>query len=208
MCILPYSLQQHEHSLNTSGVVLPGDYRTVAGHDQDCLPSGVVYPPRASSGPQCENRLMPCPAGATIGVPKVSTNRGFMRTVTSFTEGTAFTTLNSSIPDVERFSLAIHRQSGLCNSREHKCDYVVIFPVSSPHLLRYSKGGDIRQKYKMAKIWVKFWSRSFSVYFVRKSALRTRRRPLSWPPSVCGSVHSAARMRSSGLTVFTPITSR
>ena len=94
----PYSLPLHEHSLDTSRVVLPGDDRTVAGHDQDCLSSGVVYPPRASSGPQCENRMMPCPAGAPRGVPKVSTNRGFMRTGTSF---------NASIPDVERFSLAI-----------------------------------------------------------------------------------------------------
>ncbi len=50
----------------------------------------------------------------------------------------------------------------------------------------------MRQKKKMAKIWVKFWSRSFSVSFVRKSALRTRRRSLSWPPSGCGSVHAAA----------------
>jgi hypothetical protein len=43
---------------------------------------------------------------------------------------------------------------------------------------------------------------------VRKSALRTRLRPLSWPPKVGGRVHCAARMRTSGLTVFTPITSR
>ncbi len=48
------------------------------------------------------------PAGATRGVPKVSTNRGFMIMGTSFTEGTARTTLNASIPDVERLSQAIH----------------------------------------------------------------------------------------------------
>jgi hypothetical protein len=41
-----------------------------------------------------------------------------------------------------------------------------------------------------------------------KSALHTRRRPGEGPPSVCGSVHAAARMRSSGFWVFTPITSR
>jgi len=37
----------------------------------------------------------------------------------------------------------------------------------------------IHQKNKMVKIWVKCWSRSISAYFVRKSALRTRRRSLS-----------------------------
>src|SRR5438552_10471846 len=42
----PSSLQQHLHSLDTSGVVLPGDYRAVAGHDQDGLSSGLVSPPR------------------------------------------------------------------------------------------------------------------------------------------------------------------
>ena len=42
----PSSLQQHEHSLDPSGVVLPGDDRTVAGHGKARLSSGEESTPR------------------------------------------------------------------------------------------------------------------------------------------------------------------
>ncbi len=46
--------------------------------------------------------------------------------VTSFTEGTSCTTLNASIPDGERFSLAIHRQCYDCAPNRHR------FSLSAP----------------------------------------------------------------------------
>ncbi len=48
----------------------------------------------------------------------------------------------------------------------------------------------MRQKNKMAKIWVKFWSRSFSVYFVGKSALRT---PAAVPLLAAAGVRKRSR---------------